>query len=405
MSFNNLPAELALIIFSYLGAPFFQQDVSRLTVCKSWFAFAHPILLGAIRQSPLLFTPKRIRRFLNTMSSSDPKYVDVIQSSYLQNLTVEFKDYYYRTKSFGHQVYPSLDPSLLLMSRSRTGYAYGAVPSLAGKTRIDGILDQQDLQELTSFLKSCPKTTSLRVRTIFDPNDAPQPPALHSYTDSNDNHLSFDEYFAIATATANRTGPLPSSAPAPKSRLDCQQVIPLYSSYISNLIRLPHLTSLELDLQWTVFSDMPHFNLCDSIAPLYATLKRLHVRLAYICPRVMRVPDDLKDKKIPLQELIVNTSCEQGVVLCPSLSNGRYGGSCLFGLRSCFPNEEMLKAMRKIRSKMDRPKMVRLLLACSLYRKKVLSCDVLTNEITVLGEDDPWDMDGEAFVAEDKPVA
>lgn len=44
----SLPPELLLLIFSFVGAGNFRQDVRRLTVCKTWHAYAKPALLSSL---------------------------------------------------------------------------------------------------------------------------------------------------------------------------------------------------------------------------------------------------------------------------------------------------------------------------------------------------------------------
>lgn len=45
----SLPPELLLVIISFVGAENFRQDVRRLAVCKKWYAYARPVLLGHLR--------------------------------------------------------------------------------------------------------------------------------------------------------------------------------------------------------------------------------------------------------------------------------------------------------------------------------------------------------------------
>lgn len=45
----SLPPELLLPIFSLVGVENFRRDVRRLAVCKEWYAYARPILLGNLR--------------------------------------------------------------------------------------------------------------------------------------------------------------------------------------------------------------------------------------------------------------------------------------------------------------------------------------------------------------------
>lgn len=45
----SLPPELLLPIFSFVGVENFRQDVRRLAVCKKWYAYARPVLLGNLR--------------------------------------------------------------------------------------------------------------------------------------------------------------------------------------------------------------------------------------------------------------------------------------------------------------------------------------------------------------------
>lgn len=45
----SLPPELLLAIFSFIGVKNFLQDVRRLAVCKEWYAYARPILLGHLQ--------------------------------------------------------------------------------------------------------------------------------------------------------------------------------------------------------------------------------------------------------------------------------------------------------------------------------------------------------------------
>lgn len=48
----SLPPELLLPIFSFVGVENFREDVRRLAVCKEWYAYAQPILLGNLRLRP-----------------------------------------------------------------------------------------------------------------------------------------------------------------------------------------------------------------------------------------------------------------------------------------------------------------------------------------------------------------
>lgn len=44
----SLPPELLLLIFAFVGADNFRQDVRRLTVCKTWHTYARPVLLSSL---------------------------------------------------------------------------------------------------------------------------------------------------------------------------------------------------------------------------------------------------------------------------------------------------------------------------------------------------------------------
>lgn len=48
----SLPPELLLPIFSFVGVEYFREDVRRLAVCKKWYAYAQPVLLGNLRLWP-----------------------------------------------------------------------------------------------------------------------------------------------------------------------------------------------------------------------------------------------------------------------------------------------------------------------------------------------------------------
>ncbi|EWG44914.1 hypothetical protein FVEG_15752 [Fusarium verticillioides 7600] len=51
MAFLGLPPEILKEIFDKLDPPFFQEDLSRLTVCKKWLEFALPACLKRVTLS------------------------------------------------------------------------------------------------------------------------------------------------------------------------------------------------------------------------------------------------------------------------------------------------------------------------------------------------------------------
>lgn len=51
MPLFNLPPEILNQIFGECGASFFRRDIRRLTVCKRWLTFAHPVLFRRLKLS------------------------------------------------------------------------------------------------------------------------------------------------------------------------------------------------------------------------------------------------------------------------------------------------------------------------------------------------------------------
>lgn len=76
----SLPPELLHPIFSLVGVENFRQDARRLCVCKKWYAYARPVLLGSLRlQSEDLYPMWRATRRGGTLKAAQKmtKHVDL----------------------------------------------------------------------------------------------------------------------------------------------------------------------------------------------------------------------------------------------------------------------------------------------------------------------------------------
>jgi hypothetical protein len=252
MPLLQLPAEILFQIFTEVGASYFRSDVSRLTVCKLWSEFA----LLEFRQEQYA-THKTVQHLL---SSSYAETAVSLIKDHVQSLELCLNGFQYWE--------PCPESPRLMASHSHMEHILDIVswnPHYDGASRGDLT---RDLFYLVTIVRKARKLRS-----------------LHAYT--------FDK--------RNQE----------KEFLKCSEK--LSRTTLCMLLSTSHLTSLELDLvgadvDWrcpgSKYFPLENPHLCTPIAALLPTLRRLRVRLPFICALILNVEEDIGSLR--LSEVIVN---------------------------------------------------------------------------------------------------
>ncbi|KAK3381215.1 hypothetical protein B0H63DRAFT_197717 [Podospora didyma] len=343
MELMNLPAEILHEIVQYLG-PAFRADIGLTSLCRRWHHIAQPLLFGVSAASPMLVDLARIPWLIKTVRSIKPEFLDLIHSQ-TKSIAFEFDVYDNRAPGLPHTFKPSIKPTITALGQVMT-YVL-AVPRMGMGTPLRA-------------LHTLSIATRVEVGGTYDSLDT-----------RNESYMRLISIRNLIQSVADAA---------------------------------PHLTVLEIDTQtiklrgWGAEISRQEPHLCAHVAALLPRLKRLRVRQQFICADVLQLPASFLEgeskKTIPLQELIVNMCC----------SRRHENPRCRLLLSHHCKMQQagklaaMTAAMRRIKARMEAPRMIRLLWPPDNEVRRARVWDGLEEKI--IGEvdvDGPWDAKVEAL--------
>ncbi|KAF2999286.1 hypothetical protein E8E13_004202 [Curvularia kusanoi] len=335
MSLLQLPPELFIHIFNYVGSSDFRSDLSRLTICKEWYEFAKT---ACYREFDV--TEKTLRRLMSSphVESSLRLLKD---SAETMDINLQgFEDW----DSFGPPPYTvtreGLDSIMWMDARG---------PSTRTAWSIEL---NSNLVRLATILQQTQKLRVLRIQAMSE----------------------VDPMFIFWK---------------PREYLFCTGV--------NTFLAASNLTSLELDLcgsrlkQWDQEND-GEVHICTSVAKLLTTLRRLRLRMRDICAGALNPPHH--STNLRLDEVLVNLSLSSGSPLISAVSHARRCG--YHGRDSLALKGEMEKQARDLVAQMAAPKTVRVLMH-EYPNCQLRAFDVLTGKYIDLAEGAEWRDDGEVI--------
>ena len=332
----DLPSELLICILEHLGSAFFQEDINRLRVCRRWFSLAHEILLSTFHLSR-----NNLRTFVSIASPAN----------HSEALERSLRDVSLRISGSDEEVLQSMlqDPSF--SNRLSVSCILWHMFKASGSSQF-----QSNVPDLAKLLQRCTNMRRLRI------------------------------YTSCGRFSPSRFWPFHVNIPnIPwKFRID-----------LSNLLVLDHLTDLEIDTCGAELKDTVG-HVCASLHNRLGVLKRLVLRMLSLCPTALTIPEGLTI--LPLEELTINLSMDRS----PACENTPY--TCWCGttyplLRSSCPRFLQLRTALEQQAASLVPRMRKARTVRILWQDDstlhLLASDLLTGEVTSLGENARWNAQGE----------
>lgn len=245
MSLFELPPEIIVYIFEYVGSSYFRSDLSRITVCRLWSRYAHTACF-----QDLSLTRQTLR---NLDSSPDKGAILTLVKDSLKTLSLFLEGYQ------GWNLFP-----VASYEHKRVLWRYWRGPHGMEERQIWTRELDLNLLFLITIMKDSRKLRSLCIKTISE---------LHPHVPM----LGRRDY--------------------------------LYLSTVRACISTCGLSHLELDLVGTNLLPKEHDeedHICPSIAKLLPTLRRLRLRMRSICADVLKSPQGSTDLRLNL--VLINLS-------------------------------------------------------------------------------------------------
>ncbi|KAF1840620.1 uncharacterized protein K460DRAFT_371824 [Cucurbitaria berberidis CBS 394.84] len=337
MSLLQLPTEILILIFDYVGSYYFRSDLSRLTVSKQWGKFAHTACF-----QEFFVTQKTLRRLLS--------------SPYMEASLLLLKD------------------SVEVLDLSLKGFAdWDSIP-----------LSQLDLQAINV----------LDVPTWDGPHGRA---VCAAWTTELANDLS---HLATITKHSRKLRILRIQATSELHPLLplLERRDYLFISTIRAFLSASNLTSLELDLCGTRLipcqsqEHVEDFHVCTSIAALLTTLRRLRLRMRNICAEVLKHRP--YSTNLHLDEMLINLSLSNESPLNTSAAHATCCGSSPGAFLQL--KADMESQAQDLIAQTTAPKIARIL-THALPSLEMRAFDVLTGRNLALSEGAEWDADGEVI--------
>lgn len=327
MSLLQLPPEILIQIFDYVGSSYFRSDLSRLTVCKQWSKLAHTACFR-----DFYVTRKTLRRLLSSpyVESSLPLVKDSVE-----NLDLDLK---------GFEDWDSIPLSqhdsrtVNVLNVSTWNGAHGRAVRATWTTELNN-----DLLHLATIIKQSPKLRILRIQATSE---------LHPLL----RLLERRDYLFLSTIRA--------------------------------FLLASNLTSLKLDLCGTrliPYQSQEHgeeSHVCTNIAALLATLRCLRLRMRSICADVLKPRQH--STNLRLNEMLINLSLSNESPLTTSAAHATRCGSSPGGFLQL--EADMAKQAQDLVAQMEAPKIVRIL-THALPSIEMRAFDVLTGRNVRLSEE------------------
>ena len=337
MPLLQLPPETLVQIFDYVGSSYFRSNLSRLTVCKQWYTYAHP---ACFRDFDV--TQQTLQDLLSSpyMGSS----LSLVKDS-VETLDLDLN---------GFENWTSLllsrhdSQTVSLSDLSSLDDAHGRAVRAAWTAQLN-----QDLLYFATIIKQSRKLRILRIQATTELI------LLLRYLERRD-------YLFLSTIRA--------------------------------FLSASNLTSLELDLCGTrLIPDQSQehgegFHVCTSIAALLTTLRCLRLRMRSICADVLKPRQH--STKLRLNEVLINLSLSYESPLTTSAAHATCCGSSSGGFLQL--KADMEKQAQALVAQMAAPKIVRIL-THELPSIEMQAFDVLTGKNVRLSDSADWDDDGETI--------
>ncbi|KAG6198231.1 hypothetical protein E4U35_007145 [Claviceps purpurea] len=293
----HLPPETLKQIFDYVGSSFFQEDTTRLTVCKRWFEFARVACYQNVT-----FSLETLHAF---MSSEILKRPGLFRDT-IETLTLNLGVYQAPVHAAG--------PSRL--ARKDTLYStiqHRSVRDSRNQTWRESL--DKDLGNLATIIQPARRLYFLHIQTYGSPKPDP-----------------FD-------------GP--------------EDYLPLCS--IQATLSVEHLKVLVLDLPGGVLTPSEdqeeNCHICPTIGALLHKLHYLHLRMRSICPEVLN-PQNSKEN-LHLRGVVINLSLKMDVPGITSAAHSKRCGPIGGGFLQL--KADMQEQAEVLGARMASPKLIRIL--------------------------------------------
>ncbi len=337
MALLDIPAELLHLVFDHVGSSNFRSDPSRLTVSKKWYEFAQAACF-----QDFYITPRTLSRLLSSSykTTALPLVTDNMEILDL-NLT-GFHDW-----------------SLIRRNLKVTGVTNCTTYNESEYAPVWMIELNQFLCKLLTIRKQARKLRTLRIQTSFD-------------SDLKDTVFrGYRMYLFPSTTNALLSGSM--------------------------------LRSLDLDICGTYQVPVQAqrrgsgLHVCQTIASLFTTLRRLRLRTSCVCPLVLRPRSN--DTNLPLREILINLSLSEEprkgaeskhTQRCCPEDEEVYLESDLYGQELFLLRADLIEEAQALVTRLAAPKVVRILWHKSLS-PDLSAFDVLTGRNIRLEKGADWD--------------
>ncbi|EPE06639.1 hypothetical protein F503_03066 [Ophiostoma piceae UAMH 11346] len=390
MGLLDLPPELLLRIFTYVGAEYFREDISRLVVSKRWYSSAWETFASFLRLTAIPLARLAAEDQAPTEGGT--------------GLDSAFTTY--------ERVLSEIDIEVLGFEEERDGDRDGDGDD-ASKDE-----DTDDYAMLTGIISTPPVAT--------EPSQLTMAFAQLAVVLKRCNSLSHMRL---------RTGPDMSSTWQPKAPI-------LWTQPLADILAMEHLTSLDFDTAGALpmhAPGQPKAHLCEAISALLPNLHRLRCRMDDICASILDVPacyriaetegpssipggqeagketrpeaEDGDDKnetndtkqteeinetstipRLRLKHLIINLSIAE---LTKTISSYRYPRTCNENAMWQFRRlqEAMETKATRLAKLLDKPEMVRIV-SHTYPSLTTIAYDAITRRRYLLRGKDAWDAPG-----------
>ncbi|KAF2491695.1 hypothetical protein BU16DRAFT_126314 [Lophium mytilinum] len=311
MSLESLPTEIYLQILRYAGVSDFPLQLSLLTISKRWFEIAHSISFQHVKLFPrtngdfLCVENEVSKDFTISPKIRQPMLDEIASITNVDTLSSKLR---------------SLELDLLNITTSLPPFPGARATET---TPVEGhtwrMPRKASIHHLRAFIRSCQHLKALDIRVSVT---------------------------------------RPASVPI----WSLPHVLELPD--LSTLLAAPQkvLTSLVVDVQYDPYfyaAEAARSQICRDIAANLPTLRRLCVRMPWICPDALSLPDDANATTIPLREVVVNLTTWSKMGRDGFLDSSK---SCRAGYRHQFNHvRDMTAAIQRLRAWAPRLEVARLI--------------------------------------------
>jgi hypothetical protein len=367
----QLPPELILLVFGYLGPEFFREYLGRLTVSKQWWHLAWTVLVRHL-QFDTLRPLEDFTKHEAVLARSQP-YITTVRLSigYRQPLPAD----------------ENVDETHANKMRSRKRPKKLALLSDA---EVFGVASSKSIVP-----KATASTTTGSTAIVLQTASKAAPSQHAVKREGAENRPSEIESPVTTLATTLQGCPAMRSLKVDiKLRLGMRQWV--LGKPLADLLSLRHLTSLDYDTGGYLqrLTDYTGTHRCRSISAMLPSLRRLRCRMEMMCEDFLEPPPG--EAPLALEEVIVHLSTS---------GRTRKGKAVYLMAESCqFPDvyhfihlrELMEKQARALLVRLANPRMVRVITHENIAGYTMpYAFDVMKEERIRLPKNSKWDAEGE----------